>query len=81
MFRSNFDVRIVFAANGRIVPRGSCIVIPVYNIGRNANLFEFPNEFKPERFLYDDEKTMDKRHVFTYIPFSAGPRNCIGMTQ
>lgn len=46
-----------------------------YIIHRNEDVFPNPEEFIPERFL--DEKNKDK-FLFSYIPFSAGPRNCIG---
>lgn len=45
-------------------------------MGRRADLFPDPEAFRPERF--DVETTADKMNPFTYIPFSAGPRNCIG---
>lgn len=38
--------------------------------------FDDPEEFKPERFL--DEQIMAKKNPFAYIPFSYGPRACIG---
>ena len=38
--------------------------------------FEDPEEFRPERFL--DEQIIQKKNPFAYIPFSAGPRKCIG---
>lgn len=67
---------VLFLANNRIVPKGSTIIIPFFTICRNPEYFEDPNEFKPERFL--DEQIMEKKNPFAYIPFSAGPRNCIG---
>lgn len=68
-----------FAANDRFIPRGSCMAIPISAVGKNPLFFDDPEDFKPERFL--DEQTMEKRNAFSYIPFSAGPRNCIGMPQ
>lgn len=65
-----------FLANKRIIPTGANIVMPVYSIHRNEKYFENPEEFKPERF--DTERTNENQSPYTYIPFSAGPRNCIG---
>lgn len=53
------------------------MTIAISAVSRSELFFDDPLDFKPERFL--DEQTMEKRNPFTYIPFSAGPRNCIGM--
>ncbi|XP_022909401.2 cytochrome P450 4d2-like isoform X2 [Onthophagus taurus] len=63
--------------NGITYPKGTTIMI--YNLGMHLdeNYFKNPHDFYPERFdsENDDVKT---RGSFSYIPFSAGPRNCIG---
>lgn len=41
----------------------------------DPELFSDPDEFKPERFLDDDGKFVKSKHV---IPFSIGPRFCVG---
>lgn len=50
--------------------------VPIYTISRCPKFFDDPDDFKPERFL--DERSRETKNPFTYIPFSAGPRNCIG---
>lgn len=43
-------------------------------MGHNPDLYKNPEEFIPERF----DENAEKPHTFAYVPFSAGPRNCIG---
>ncbi|XP_032594830.1 cytochrome P450 4d10 isoform X1 [Drosophila grimshawi] len=62
--------------NGKIIPAGSNIGISPLYLGRREDLFSDPNTFKPERF--DVVTSAEKQNPYAYIPFSAGPRNCIG---
>ncbi len=59
----------------RIAP-GCLIMIPIYAIHRHRLLWEEPDAFDPDRFLPERAKA---RHKFAYLPFSGGPRICIGM--
>jgi cytochrome P450 len=56
-----------------VVPAGSSVVICIQHLHMDPEFYPEPHEFIPERFLPDN-----KRHPFGYVPFSAGPRNCIG---
>jgi cytochrome P450 len=58
----------------KIAP-GSMVVIPTYVVHRHRNLWEQPDMFDPSRFLGRSRETVDR---FTYLPFGAGPRVCIG---
>ena len=62
--------------DGYTYPSGGNVVIPIYHMGRDAEMFDNPEEFCPERFL--TETSAETLNPFGYIPFSAGPRNCIG---
>jgi cytochrome P450 len=57
------------------VPAGTEIYISPYFIQRNPKLWEAPDEFKPERF---GELQSSPRDDLAMLPFSVGPRNCIG---
>ncbi|XP_041974953.1 cytochrome P450 4C1-like [Aricia agestis] len=49
------------------------MVVSIFDIQRRADQFVEPLKFVPERFM-----TEPTWHRYAYIPFSAGPRNCIG---
>ena len=57
------------------VPAGTEIYIPPYFIQRHPALWENPDCFDPERFAADGPQA---RPELAMLPFSAGPRNCIG---
>ena len=58
-----------------LVKAGSQVVISPWVLHRHKLLWEEPNRFRPERFLPDAKRGIDK---FAYLPFGAGPRVCIG---
>jgi cytochrome P450 len=60
---------------GYAVPAGTEIYISPYLIHRNPLLWDDPDRFDPGRFGPDAPQD---RHPLALIPFSAGPRNCIG---
>nr|XP_014087247.1 probable cytochrome P450 4aa1 [Bactrocera oleae] len=57
------------------LPAGSNIFICPYATHRLPHIYPDPEKFDPERF---SPQNMETRHPYAYIPFSAGPRYCIG---
>lgn len=59
------------------LPAGSDVFICSYLLHRHPDYWERPDEFLPQRFA---PQQAAQRHPYAYIPFSAGPRHCIGET-
>ncbi|XP_058443021.1 cytochrome P450 4g15-like [Malaya genurostris] len=67
------DVRM--ASQNYVVPAGTTVVIGTYKLHRREDIYPNPELFNPDNFL--PERTQE-RHYYSYIPFSAGPRSCVG---
>ncbi|MFT6428835.1 MAG: cytochrome P450, partial [Brevundimonas sp.] len=57
------------------IKAGATVIISPWILQRHQLLWDDPDAFKPERFLPENRKAIDR---YAYIPFSAGPRVCIG---
>ncbi|XP_011883834.1 PREDICTED: cytochrome P450 4C1-like [Vollenhovia emeryi] len=58
-----------------MVRAGTFLHLNIYGVHRDPNFWPNPDIFDPDRFLPENIRN---RHPYSYIPFSAGPRNCIG---
>ncbi|KAK9886788.1 hypothetical protein WA026_018440 [Henosepilachna vigintioctopunctata] len=57
------------------IPAGTNICISPFATHRVEYLYPEPLKYDPDRFSAEN---ISKIHPYGYIPFSAGPRNCIG---
>ncbi|KAG8927450.1 hypothetical protein FRC02_008208 [Tulasnella sp. 418] len=62
-----------------IIPKGSTIFVNIWGIFHDPNLFDNPDEFNPDRFIYPTpEQTQSWKRLET-LPFGVGRRICPGM--
>ncbi|XP_078382577.1 cytochrome P450 4C1-like isoform X1 [Oculina patagonica] len=61
--------------DGYLVPKGTTVGVSLMALHRNPEVWPAPLEFNPDRFLPENSQG---RHPYAFVPFSAGPRNCIG---
>ena len=59
---------------GQSFPKGSLVLMSVYELHRSSAFWEAPEEFNPDRF----DVTLKKDYSNYYYPFGAGPRMCVG---
>ncbi|XP_063223601.1 cytochrome P450 4g15-like [Bacillus rossius redtenbacheri] len=61
--------------SGYTLPIGCTCVIATYKIHRRPDFYPDPEVFNPDNFLPEN---MNNRPYYAFIPFSAGPRSCVG---
>lgn len=62
--------------DGYDIPSGTQVLVNVWSIGRDPELWEAPEEFTPERFL--DSRLDVKGQDYELLPFGSGRRMCPG---
>ncbi|XP_036102505.1 thromboxane-A synthase isoform X2 [Molossus molossus] len=61
---------------GQRIPAGAVVEMAVGALHRDAEHWPHPELFDPERFTAEARRC---RRPFTYLPFGAGPRSCLGV--
>lgn len=61
--------------NGHFIPKGTNCILFTQAVNTHPDHWDEPKKFDPDRF--STERSAG-RHPYAYLPFSAGPRNCIG---
>lgn len=59
---------------GKFIRGGVTVSVPTYSLLHDPEAFEQPEAFNPDRWISGNKEKMAKAH----LPFSTGPRACIG---
>lgn len=58
------------------IAKGTSVMVPVYGIMRDPNIYANPDVYDPDRFSPDE---VQKRDSLSFLSFGDGPRSCIGL--
>ncbi|KAF5806595.1 putative cytochrome P450 [Helianthus annuus] len=65
---------------GYTIPKGTRLLVNIWKIHHDPQIWAAPFEFRPERFLTSDKEIDVKGRHFELIPFGSGRRICLGMS-
>ncbi|GMS92663.1 hypothetical protein PENTCL1PPCAC_14838, partial [Pristionchus entomophagus] len=58
-----------------LLPRRANLFVSPFLLHRNESIYPNASQYDPDNFL---PERVAARHAYDFVPFSAGPRNCIG---
>ena len=61
--------------DGHVLPENAYVAVVPYALHRHPEFWSEPERFEPDRF---QPARHQGRHSYSYLPFGAGPRSCIG---
>ena len=62
---------------GYLIPKDTLVIANLHSVHHNVDIWGDPKNFRPERFLSEDGKSVKKSEE-AFIPFSVGKRVCVG---
>ncbi|KAM3968140.1 cytochrome P450 4g15 [Aphomia sociella] len=66
---------VTLASTNKKIPAGATVIVATIKLHRRPDIYPNPDKFDPDNFL--PERSAD-RHYYAFVPFSAGPRSCVG---
>ena len=78
--RLHEDLDVKVGTGYQTIPKGTIVYVFIYMLHRDPDTYTKPESFNPERWMNDESNCEENKskNPFAYVPFSAGPRNCIG---
>ncbi|KAI8979229.1 cytochrome P450 [Mycotypha africana] len=73
---SKYCKKDVIVPGGYRIKTGANCLVNVYCLHHNESVYPDHNRFDPDRWTPEEEQ---KRSRYAWLPFSTGPRGCIGM--
>ncbi|OAQ90109.1 benzoate 4-monooxygenase cytochrome p450 protein [Purpureocillium lilacinum] len=62
---------------GQFIAEGVTVSVPTYSLLRNEKVFTDATRYQPDRWMTEDQEKK-KEMMNSHLPFSTGPRACIG---
>lgn len=62
------------------IPAGTRLMVNLWKLHRDPNIWSNPSEFQPERFLKEHANLDARGQDFEYVPFGSGRRMCPGIS-
>ncbi|CAH1400030.1 unnamed protein product [Nezara viridula] len=71
----NLKKELTLVTNNITLPVSTTVIVAIFKLHRREDLYPNSEKFNPDNFI--QEKTA-ARSFYSFIPFSAGPRSCVG---